>query len=345
MIQIRNLRLEPGEPLEALPLKAAKQLRIGRGRILCWKLRKRSLDARRKDDIHYICTLLLTLDGDEEAVLKKARCGSAQLYEEQDYVIPRYTPETPPVVVGFGPAGMFAALALARAGARPLVIERGQDVDTRQRDVERLREQGILDPESNEYLVVSSGLRDGSYAVNALQKDIAWQDTPDSFGSPVVHMMNLDTGSKKELNSGAGQILKPVGYIDRDLAVGIAESENTWEINGTVRELPFTAVEIVDDALVSQEHYEEPGYCISDVEVLDSRIHLSRVRKTGEHSFRKAGTDTIVCNVPAEGVPRVASENTELREKTYVIPFPHGFSGKNVRVISSAAVNSLRPSL
>ena len=197
-----------------------------------------------------------------------------------------------------------------------------------------------LDPESNEYLVVSSGLRDGSYAVNALQKDIAWQDTPDSLVSPVVHMMNLDTGSKKELNSGAGQILKPVGYIDRDLAVGIAESENTWEINGTVRELPFTAVEIVDDALVSQEHYEEPGYCISDVEVLDSRIHLSRVRKTGEHSFRKAGTDTIVCNVPAEGVPQVASENTELREKTYVIPFPHGFSGKNVRVISSAAVNS-----
>ena len=149
MIQIRNLRLEPGEPLEALPLKAAKLLRIGRGRILSWKLRKRSLDARRKDDNHYICTLLLTLDGDEEAVLKKARCGSAQLYEEQDYVIPRYTPETPPVVVGFGPAGMFAALALARAGARPLVIERGQDVDTRQRDVERLREQGILDPESN----------------------------------------------------------------------------------------------------------------------------------------------------------------------------------------------------
>ena len=149
MIQIRNLRLEPGEPLEALPLKAAKLLRIGRGRILSWKLRKRSLDARRKDDNHYICTLLLTLDGDEAAVLKKARCGSAQLYEEQDYVIPRYTPETPPVVVGFGPAGMFAALALARAGARPLVIERGQDVDTRQRDVERLREQGILAPESN----------------------------------------------------------------------------------------------------------------------------------------------------------------------------------------------------
>ena len=197
-----------------------------------------------------------------------------------------------------------------------------------------------LDPESNEYLVVSSGLREGSYAVNALQKDIAWQDTPDQFGASVIHLMNLDTGAKKELSSGEGQILKPVGYIDRDLAVGIAESGNVWEINGTGRELPFTAVEIVDDSLVSQEHYEESGYCISDVAVLDSRIHLSRVRKTGEHSFFAAGSDTIVCNVPSEPLPAVASENTELREKTYVIPFPQGFSGKNVRVISSAAVNT-----
>ncbi len=197
-----------------------------------------------------------------------------------------------------------------------------------------------LDPESNEYLVVCSGLREGTYAVNALQKDFAWQDTPDSFGASVIHLMNLDTGAKKELDTGAGQILKPVGYIDRDLAVGIAESDNLWEIHGKEREIPFTAVEIVDDALVSQEHYEESGYCISDVSVLDSRIHLSRVRKTGARSFLNAGSDTIVCNVPSEGIPLVASENTSLREKTYVIPFPQGFSGKRVRVISSAAVNT-----
>ena len=149
MIRVQKLRLELDEPLEVLPLKAAKLLRIGRGKIRSWKLRKRALDARRKDDIHYVCTLLLTIDADEQAVLNKARCPDAQIYEERDYLIPRYTPETPPVVVGFGPAGMFAALVLARAGARPIVIERGRDVDTRQRDVERLREQGILDPESN----------------------------------------------------------------------------------------------------------------------------------------------------------------------------------------------------
>ena len=149
MIVIRNLRLEPEEPLETLVIRAAKRLRLGRGRITDWKLVKKSLDARKKDDLHYVCALAVSLDGDEAALLARLHDRDVSAYTELDYPIPHVEAGSRPVVVGFGPAGMFAALVLARAGARPIVLERGQDALSRQAAVERLRQGGPLDPESN----------------------------------------------------------------------------------------------------------------------------------------------------------------------------------------------------
>ena len=148
MILLRNLRLEPGEPLSALRQKAEKKLRVQAGDIADIVPVKRSLDARKKNDIHYTCSAAVTLRRGEERALRAAGKDAAP-YTPPVYEIPTVHADTRPVVAGFGPAGMFAALVLARAGARPIVIERGQEALKRAAAVEAFRAGGALDTESN----------------------------------------------------------------------------------------------------------------------------------------------------------------------------------------------------
>ena len=147
MILVRSLRLEVGEELSALKGKAARALGCKAGEIRELKLVKRSLDARKKNDIHYVCAVAVAVP-DEGRFLRRPRKDIAE-YKPPVYEIPRVTSDERPVVVGFGPAGMFAALVLARAGARPIVLERGQAVEQRTAAVEAFRQGGPLDPESN----------------------------------------------------------------------------------------------------------------------------------------------------------------------------------------------------
>ncbi|MBR5094988.1 MAG: hypothetical protein IK095_07835 [Oscillospiraceae bacterium] len=149
MIRVDRLRLLPGEPPEALRDRAARKLRIAPERIESWELLRRSLDARDKSDLHYVCSLAVAVRGAEELVLRRSGCRDASLYVPRTYEIPRVAPEERPVVVGFGPAGMFAALLLAKAGARPLVLERGRDAESRKAAVDVFRAGGALDPECN----------------------------------------------------------------------------------------------------------------------------------------------------------------------------------------------------
>ncbi|MFI3329521.1 MAG: hypothetical protein R3Y05_03410 [bacterium] len=113
-----------------------------------FKLIKRSIDSRNKPKIFYIYSVVFKVDKLNKALLNEKNL--TQHYEYTDeYKLPFVKRPSKTVVVGFGPSGMFAALLLARSGFKPIIVERGKEVDGRTKDIEEFFKTDKLNTNSN----------------------------------------------------------------------------------------------------------------------------------------------------------------------------------------------------
>jgi len=151
MIRVNDLKLPLSHTDEEIKKAAAKALKINENAIKEMSVFRKSVDSRKKPDIFFSYSVDITVSLDEEKILKNIPSNKASAVTVYNYEMPenRRKSSLRPVIVGFGPSGMFSALLLARAGLKPIVLERGQDFDSRKKSVESFWQNRVLNTESN----------------------------------------------------------------------------------------------------------------------------------------------------------------------------------------------------
>ena len=120
MIRVNNLHVPLDYDDNSLRKKLCRELRIENSAIQSVSIFRRSVDARKKDNIFFLCSLDVELNLNEDIVLRKTK--NAVKVKPYHYEVPGWNGSVSPLVVGMGPAGLFAALVLAQSGAKPIVI-------------------------------------------------------------------------------------------------------------------------------------------------------------------------------------------------------------------------------
>lgn len=242
--------------------KIRKLLHLKAGDSFTWKISRHSVDARKKPHLYDVYSVTVDFDGDtarEQKIVKKADNSNIVYKTEKIYVVPKTPAGAPrltsrPVIIGFGPAGMFCALLLARAGYRPIILERGASMDERIRDVERFWSTGKLDPESNiQFGEGGAGtFSDGKLTTNVRDKfgrseevarilihagapsEIAWESLPhigtDLLRTVVVNIRReiLSCGGDIRFRSLAESFLTEDGRIS---GVTVKDPEKSYILN------------------------------------------------------------------------------------------------------------------
>lgn len=225
MIRITQLKLPIAHTEEQLRKKIARTLKCREDQF-SYEIVRQSLDARHKDDKKFVYTVDITI-AEENRILRKVHNNNIMLTSKKEYVFPPSGEKElthAPVIVGSGPAGLFCAWYLARAGYRPIVLERGQEATERKKNVDRFWKDGVLDPDSNVQFGEGGAGTFSDGKLNTLVKD------PNGRNHEVLKRF-VEAGAPEEI------VYQQKPHLGTDILIGIVETlrHQIEEMGGSFR--------------------------------------------------------------------------------------------------------------
>ncbi len=250
MIKLNEIKLELDAEESELRFRVAKALRCNEDLISNITIAKKAIDSRKKDNIYFVYNVLVEVNADENRVLKHAKNPKADIFLQEVYSMPKNkrTGNLPPIIIGFGPAGLFAGLTLARAGLNPIIFERGADVDERTKHVLNFWQNRKLNTNSNVQFgeggagtfsdgKLTTGIKDvlvkkviDEFVLHGAPEEIAYSATPhigtDKLGKVVKNI-------REEIKGLGGKVIFNACLTDliiaNDSIHGVMISENGKE--------------------------------------------------------------------------------------------------------------------
>ena len=150
MIKISNLKLQPGYKENDVVNAISKKLKINKAQIINFSILRRSLDARKKNDIKFVLTVKAKIKGNEEKIISKCKPNEVSLYKKEKYEFLSASNKVKKnIIIGAGPAGLFCGYIMIMSGLKPIIIERGEKVEDRIKSVDNFFSGGELNENSN----------------------------------------------------------------------------------------------------------------------------------------------------------------------------------------------------
>lgn len=195
VIRIQQIKLEPTHSMGQLEEKILSVLRIKKEQLKMWRIVKSSIDARKKPFIKLVYSVDVKVINEADVLRKIKKSANISLVTERSYQFPscgKQKLKNRPIVIGSGPAGLFCGLFLAEHGYCPLILERGEDVDSRTRTVAEFWEGKGLHLSSNVQFGEGGAGTFSDGKLNTLVKDV------DGRNRKVLEVL-ADAGAPKEI--------------------------------------------------------------------------------------------------------------------------------------------------